>query len=68
MHNSEPVLDNETHEILWDFEIQTNYLISARRPDLVIVKKEENMMNCGLRRSGESPVKTERKRKVPEPC
>ena len=36
--------------LLWDFEIQTNHLISARPPDLVIIcqKKKENLPNCGL--------------------
>ena len=33
----------ETHKLLWDFEIQTHRLISARRPDLVIVNKKENL-------------------------
>ena len=44
MHNPENVLDNETHKPLWDFEMQTDHLISARWLDLVIVnkKKEEN--------------------------
>ena len=37
MHNPESVLENEMHKVPWDFEIQTDYLISARRPDLVIV-------------------------------
>ena len=32
MHKLEPVLENETHKLLWDFEIQTDYLISASRP------------------------------------
>ena len=40
MHNPEPVLENETHKILWDFKVQTNQLISVRRPDLVIVNKK----------------------------
>ena len=31
-HNLESVLENETHKILWDFKIQTDHLISARRP------------------------------------
>ena len=30
MHNSESVLENETHKLLWHFEIQTADLISAR--------------------------------------
>ena len=59
MHNSEFVRENETHRFLWDFEIQTDHLISARRPNLVIVKKKkkkkkgkENLPNGGLCRSG----------------
>ena len=32
MHNPESVLVNETHKLLWDFEIQTDHLISAWRP------------------------------------
>ena len=37
MHNTESVLVNETHKLLWNFKIQTDRLISARRQDLVIV-------------------------------
>ena len=36
MCNPESVLENETHKFLWDSEIQTDRLISARRPGLVI--------------------------------
>ena len=32
-------LENETHRRLWDFEIQTDQIISARQPDVVIAKK-----------------------------
>ena len=39
VHNQEPVLENETHKLLWDFVIQTNHLMSARQPDLVIITK-----------------------------
>ena len=41
MHNPEYVLENETHKLLWEFEMQTDHLISVWRPDLVIVKKKE---------------------------
>ena len=34
MHNTEPVLENDTHKLLRNFDIQTDHLISARRPDL----------------------------------
>ena len=40
MINPESILKNETHKILWDFEIQMDQLISARRQDLVIVNKK----------------------------
>ena len=41
MHKPESVLENETHNILWDFEIKTDNLIPARRPDLVLINKKE---------------------------
>ena len=37
MHNPASVLENEAHKLLWDFEIQTDHLISARQPDLMII-------------------------------
>ena len=40
MHNPASVLENETHKLLRDFDLQTDHLISARRPDLI--KKENN--------------------------
>ena len=41
MHNPAPVLENDTHKLLWDFDIQTDPLISARRPDLIIINKKK---------------------------
>ena len=41
MDNEESVFENTTHKILWYFEIQTHHLISARQPDLEIVKKKK---------------------------
>ena len=38
MHNPAPVLENDTHKLPWDFDIQTDHLISARKPDLIIIK------------------------------
>ena len=72
MHNSESVVENETHKLSRDFKIQTDHLISTRRPDIVIVnnKKEkfkkktpENLSNSGLCCHGKPHDKTERKRK-----
>ena len=41
MHKPESALENKIHKILWDVKIQTDHLISARRPDLVIVNKKK---------------------------
>ena len=41
MHNPEYVWKIETYKILLDFEIQTDHLISSRRPDLMIVNKKK---------------------------
>ena len=41
MHNPAPVLENATHKLLWDFNIQTDPLIPARRPDLIIINQKK---------------------------
>ncbi len=41
MHNPAPVLENDSHKLLWDFDIQTDHLIPARRPDLIIINKKK---------------------------
>ena len=41
MHNPAPVLENDMHKLLWDFDIQTDHLISARRPDLIIINNKK---------------------------
>ena len=64
IHNSESILKNETHEVLWDFDVQIDHLISARQPNLVIVnKKKENLLNSGFCRSCLPQSKTVRKLK-----
>ena len=45
MHKPESVLENDTCKLLWDFEIQKYHLISARRPDLVIINSSNNKEN-----------------------
>ena len=38
------------HKLLWDFNIQTEHLIPARRPDLIIINKKKrqfaNLKEC----------------------
>ena len=46
MRNPESVLENDTHKLLWDFEIETDHLISARRPDLMIVTQRKKKKTC----------------------
>ena len=41
MHNPKSVLENDTHKFLRDFEIQTDHLITARRPDILMINKNE---------------------------
>ena len=41
MHNPASILENDTHKLLWDFNIQMDHLISARKPDLIIIKKKK---------------------------
>ena len=45
MHNPAPVLENNTHKLLWDFDIHTDRLISARRPDLIIINKKKRKVD-----------------------
>ena len=40
-HEPESVLENGDYKILWDFSIQTDHVIKARRSDLVVVDKKE---------------------------
>ena len=40
MHNPVSVLENDTHKLLRDFEIQMDHLILARRPDLILIYKK----------------------------
>ena len=40
-HQPDTVVENDNHKILWDFDVQTDHLIEARQPDLIIINKEE---------------------------
>ena len=41
MHNPATVLENDAHKLPWDFDIHTDHIISARRPDLIIINKKK---------------------------
>ena len=40
IHNPAAVLENDTQKFLWDFDIQTDNLISARRLKLVVFNRK----------------------------
>ena len=35
------IQENEMHKLLWNFDIQTDHLITDRQPDLIIVNKKK---------------------------
>ena len=41
IHKAESIQANETHQILRDFEIQTDHQIPARKPDIVLINKKK---------------------------
>ena len=43
VHNPAPVIENDTHKLLWDFNIQTDYLIPTRWPDLRIINNKKRI-------------------------
>ena len=48
MHNPAPVLENDSHKLLWDYNIQTDHLIPARRPDHIKKKKIKKKKICKI--------------------
>ena len=41
MHNPAPLLENDTHKLLCDFDIYTDHLISARWQDLILINNKK---------------------------
>ena len=41
-HKPESVLENEMHEILWNFEIKMDPSIQARKPEQELINKNKN--------------------------
>ena len=39
-HAIKPVLEKESHKILWDFNIQTVHKLEHNRPDIVVIEKK----------------------------
>ena len=41
-HEPVSVIENDKCKILWDFTVQTDHIIQARRPDMIFIDKEAN--------------------------
>ena len=64
-HEPESDLENKDYEILWDFSIQTNHVIKARRSDLAVVNKNERsckIINFAV--SGDGRIEEKEKDKI----
>ena len=48
MHNPASVIENDSHKLLWDFNMQTGHLIPARRPDLIIINKKTKIVDFAV--------------------
>ena len=68
MHNPDPVLENELHKLLWVFEIQTNHLILARRPDIVIIVEKKTKNNNKKTKQNQAKTKQKQNKKFLPNC
>ena len=59
IHNPVPVLENDTHKLLWDFNIQTDHLIPARSPYLIMINKKKRICKLWTLLSGGPQNKSE---------
>ena len=48
MHKPESVLENETHKLPWDLEIQMDRLISAGRTELIIINNKKRTVDFAV--------------------
>ena len=64
-HEPESVLENEDYKILWDFSIQTDHVIEAQIPDLVVAdKKERSCKIIDFAVPGDSRIEEKEKDKI----
>ena len=66
-HKPESVLENEDYKIYLDFSIQTDHVIEARRPDLVVVDKKKRICKIiDFAVPGDSSIEEKEKYKIEE--
>ena len=67
-HYRESPMENTNYNILWDFSIQTDHVIQARRPDLVFIdKKNKHCKIMDVAIPGDSRIELKGREKV-EKC
>ena len=62
MHNPESILENKTHKLLWDLEMQTEFLISARKVDLFRLQKNCLIVDFAVQADDKPKLKKGEKR------
>ena len=64
-HDPESASENEDYKILWDFSIQIDHVIEARRPELVVVdKKKRSCKIIDFAVPGDSRIEEKEKDKI----
>ena len=64
MHKPESVLENETHKIFFDFEMQTDHQFLTRKPDQVLIKKNRTCHWMDFTVPTDNRVKMKEKEKI----
>ena len=65
MNINQKVVENENFRILWDFNIQCDHMIEARRPDIVVVDKvKKETMITDMAISGDTRVCDKEQEKI----
>ena len=41
-HQPEAIIDNESCKILWDFTVQTDHFITAKKPEMIFIDKKHH--------------------------
>ena len=64
-HKPEGVTENESIKVLWDFNINTDYEIEHRRPDIVVVlKPEKECLIIDIAVPGDTRIKQKEQEKI----
>ena len=64
-HRADKVAENDDVKLLWDFHMQTDHVIEARRPDIVLVKKKEaTAVIVDIAVPGDTRIKTREEDKI----